>query len=69
MYCLIKFNHINFCPRLSYASLGVCAVAMVGVFIATFCYNFSNDKIDLNGRLLYFGAISKINLGNFSLLL
>ena len=32
-----------------------------------FSCNFSNDKIDLNGRLLYFGGTSKINKGNFSI--
>ena len=24
MYCLIKFNNMNFCPRLSYASWIMC---------------------------------------------
>ena len=37
MNCLIKFNHMNFCPRLSYASWCVCVVAMEGIFfIPTF---------------------------------
>ena len=61
MFCLINFAQD--CPM----PAGVRVCGCDGwFFIATFLFSY---KIDLNERLLYFRRTSKINQGNFSLLL
>ena len=72
LYCLIKFNNMNFCTRLSYASCMVCVCGCNGRYFhcdVLFSNNFSSNNIDLDGSLLYFTGTSKINRGNLSLLL